>query len=91
VSPSPNQHSDLELQAELSKLLAARRGHFRFESGHHGELWLDRELMFLRPKLVRPFAEHLAERIGTYKIDAVCGPLSGGAFVAEVVASMLDV
>jgi orotate phosphoribosyltransferase len=91
VPTSPNQRSDFRVQAELTKLLAARRGHFRFESGHHGNLWLDLEPMFLRPKFLRPFAELLAERIATYKVDAVCGPLTGGAFVAEMVATVLDV
>jgi orotate phosphoribosyltransferase len=91
VSPAPDQHADSEVQAELSKLLAARHGHFRFESGYHGNLWLDLEPMFLRPRLVRPLAERLSERLAGYNIAAVCGPLSGGAFIAEMVATALDV
>jgi orotate phosphoribosyltransferase len=80
-----------ETANQLLNLMAARRGHFRFESGHHGNFWLDLEPLFLRPKLVRPFAEQLAEQLTRYEIDAVCGPLTGGAFVAEMVASALDV
>jgi orotate phosphoribosyltransferase len=91
VPTSSGQHFDFDAEAQLNKLLTARRGHFRFESGHHGNLWLDLELMFVRPESVRPLANQLAERINQYNVDAVCGPLSGGAFVAEMVASALDV
>jgi orotate phosphoribosyltransferase len=91
VPTSPNQLPAFDAQTELPKLLAARRGHFRFESGHHGNLWLDLEPFFVRPKLVQPFAEHLAERLARFNVDAVCGPFSGGAFIAEMVAAALDV
>jgi orotate phosphoribosyltransferase len=91
VSSAPDQRSDSDVYAELSKLLAKRRGHFRFESCHHGNLWLDLEPMFQRPKLVRPLAEQLAERLARHNVAAVCGPISGGAFIAEIVATALDV
>jgi hypothetical protein len=29
------------MQEEIVSLLAARSGHFRYESGHHGDLWLE--------------------------------------------------
>ena len=44
-------------QTELLNLLHSRQGHFRFESGHHGNLWLDLELLFLRPKAIQPFVD----------------------------------
>jgi orotate phosphoribosyltransferase len=75
----------------LISLLAGRKGHFRLESGHHGDLWLDLDLLLLRPVAVRPFVIQLAERIRPYAVQAVCGPLTGGAFVAEMVAVELDV
>jgi orotate phosphoribosyltransferase len=90
VPASFNQPPEFDVPAELTKLLAARHGHFRFESGHHGNLWLDLEPMFLRPKQVRPFAERLADLATEFDVAAVCGPLSGGAFVAEMVAESLD-
>lgn len=71
-------------------LLAGRRGHFRLESGHHGDLWLDLDPLFLRPGALRPFAEDLARRLARHGIGAVCGPLSGGAFLAQLVALALD-
>ncbi|MGD9892739.1 MAG: phosphoribosyltransferase family protein [Dehalococcoidia bacterium] len=79
------------MQDELIQLLAARRGHFSLESGHHGDLWLHLELLFLRPRAIQPFAQELARRLSVHTIDAVCGPLVEGAFVAQLVAAELDV
>ena len=74
----------------LTELLSARNGHFRLESGHHGDLWLDLELLFLRPSRLRRFVDELAERISRHNAEAVCGPLSGGAFLAQMLADRLD-
>ena len=69
----------------------ARRGHFVLESGHHSDLWLDLELLFLRPKLIAQSVARLSEMVRALSPDAVCGPLVEGAFVALMVASRLDV
>ena len=57
--------------------LPTRRGHFLLESGHHGDLWLDLELLCLRPDRVRPFANELAARLEKYGAEVVCDPLDG--------------
>jgi orotate phosphoribosyltransferase len=80
-----------QMQKELLNLLTARKGHFRLESGHHGDLWLDLDLLFRRPRDVRPFVVELANRLAKYKSGAVCGPLVGGALIAQMVASELEV
>ena len=59
------------------------------ESGHHGDTWLDLELLCLRPDRVRPFAKELATRLEKYGPEVVCGPLVEGAFLALMVASEL--
>jgi orotate phosphoribosyltransferase len=61
------------------------------ESGHHGDLWLDLDGLFTRPTRVARFATELATRIAAHEPEAVCGPLVGGAFLAEMIASCLDV
>jgi orotate phosphoribosyltransferase len=68
----------------------ARRGHFRLESGHHGDLWLDLESLCLRPGMIQPFASELAARLQMYEVEAVCGPLTEGAFIALMVAADLS-
>jgi orotate phosphoribosyltransferase len=83
--------SDEDYQRKVELLLPARRGHFRLESGHHGDLWLNLELLFLQPGEIRPLAAELARRLSRYAIEAVCGPLVEGAFVASMVAPALGV
>ena len=61
------------------------------ESGHHSNLWLDLDPLFLRPTRLRRFAAVLAMRLADLAIEAVCGPLVGGAFLAQAVAAELDV
>ena len=79
------------MQPELLTLLAARSGHFRLESGHHGSLWLDLDPLFVRPGRLRRFVAGLAEQLSKYGVEAMCGPLTGGAFLAQSVAAVLDV
>lgn len=77
------------LQDELFGLLGGRDGHFRFESGHHGDRWLNLELLCREPGRVRPLAVELAGRLVRHQIEAVCGPLVEGAFIALMVAEQL--
>jgi orotate phosphoribosyltransferase len=75
----------------LIDALDARRGHFRLESGHHGELWLDLDALFARPARLAPFVAELAGQLARCGADVVCGPLAGGAFVAQAVAGRLGI
>ncbi|MDQ5865036.1 MAG: orotate phosphoribosyltransferase [Chloroflexota bacterium] len=79
------------MEQELLNLLSARKGHFRLESGYHGGLWLDLDPLFVMPSRIQPFVESLAERLKRHNIEAVCGPMIGGAFLAQAIASLLDI
>jgi orotate phosphoribosyltransferase len=79
----------MEVSEQLAALLPWRRGHFRFESGHHGDTWLNLELLCVRPEPVERLAGILAERVVPLRADIVCGPLVEGAFVAMMVARRL--
>jgi orotate phosphoribosyltransferase len=79
------------MQQNLLNLLAARKGHFKLESGHHGNLWLDLDLLFRRPTYIRRTAIELANKLSKYDVAAVCGPLVGGALIAQTIANELDV
>src|SRR2546429_3437267 len=72
-------------------LMAARTGHFLLESGHHGELWLELDALFWEPAALELPTRRLAELIRPHAPDVVCGPLIGGAFLAQVIATQLGV
>lgn len=82
--------SDTSAAAFLD-LVSGRRGHFRLESGHHSGLWLDLDPLFAVPGRIAPFVGALASALRPYDVRAVCGPLLGGAFLAQLVAHALDV
>jgi orotate phosphoribosyltransferase len=75
---------------QVMELLSGRKGHFLLESGHHGDLWLDLESLCLRPRRTQILAAKLAEPLSELDVDVVCGPLTDGAFVALMVALVLD-
>lgn len=76
---------------ELLPLFETQSGHFCLESGHHGDLWLEIPLAFLRPGRMRPHAGRLADLLVAHRIEAICGPLVEGAFLGQMVAEELDV
>jgi orotate phosphoribosyltransferase len=80
-----------EFQREVAALLPWRKGHFRFESNHHGDTWLNLELLCVQPEPVEHLAAVLADVLSEQKPDIVCGPLVEGAFVALMVARRLKV
>ncbi len=76
--------------SHLLPLLGAKTGHFVFESGHHGNLWLDLDLLFNQPALLRPFVTELGLRLVESGADTVCGPMTGGALLANMIATEFD-
>lgn len=69
----------------------ARTGHFVFESGYHGDTWLDLDALVGDAARLRDECDELAGRVRGWGADLVCGPLDGGAFVASHVAAALGV
>jgi orotate phosphoribosyltransferase len=77
--------------AAFLELVSARSGHFRLESGHHSALWLDLDPLFSSAKRIDSFVTDLVTAISPYHVEAICGPLVGGAFLAQLVAQELGV
>jgi orotate phosphoribosyltransferase len=70
-------------------LVSARRGHFLMESGYHGALWFDLDALFASPQSIAPLVARLADALRPHDAEVVCGPLVGGAFLAQAVAGLL--
>ena len=71
------------------ELAAGRTGHFVMESGLHSALWLDLDALFASPTRIEPFVSALADMLRPFRVDAVCGPLVGGAFLAQSIAQAI--
>jgi orotate phosphoribosyltransferase len=70
--------------------LPLRNGHFILESGYHTDVWLTLDALFRDPRAIAPAVAALANELRSYDLTAVCGPLLGGAFLAQAVAQLLD-
>jgi orotate phosphoribosyltransferase len=79
------------MHSAVAALVGSQSGHFLLESGFHGNLWMDLEGLFLHPAAIEPLASELAGRLAKHEIEAVCGPLVEGAFLALLVARELGV
>jgi orotate phosphoribosyltransferase len=75
----------------ITALLVRRRGHFAMESGYHSASWFELDSLFDRRDELRPFVSELARRLSSHGIDAVCGPMTGGARVARLIATELRI
>jgi orotate phosphoribosyltransferase len=80
-----------EMADGLHALLASRRGHFRMESGYHSELWFNLDQLFADRARLQPFVQDLARRLAPHRPEAICGPMTGGATLAEMIGAQLGV
>ena len=71
--------------------ISSRRGHFLLESGYHTDRWLDLETLFVDQRAIEPAVYALAAALRTYDADGICGPMRGGAFLAQLIAQELGV
>lgn len=74
----------------LQALLVGRRGHFQMESGYHSEHWFDLDSLLAQSERLRPFVRELGERLAQHRLDAICGPVTGGAKLAEMIGRELQ-
>jgi len=75
----------------VTSLLGVRSGHFKMESGYHSETWFELGSLFDDPVTVRPFVAELAVRLSRHRPEAVCGPMTGGARLAAMIATELGI
>jgi orotate phosphoribosyltransferase len=73
----------------LLALLAGRRGHFQMESGYHSDAWFELDRLFENRERLQPFVRELAPRLARHRLDVICGPETGGAKLAQMIASEL--
>lgn len=85
------QRAAQSMQEKLIKLLAGRRGHFQMESGYHSELWFTLDALLERREELRPFVTELGRRLAAHDIEVVCGPMTGGAKLARMIADELGI
>lgn len=86
---SPTQQSDLEKQ--LLETVTIERGHYLYQSGHHGDLWLELNELFEHKQECLEWAQTIAQEMTVTEPDFVCGPETGGALLSDLVAKALKI
>jgi orotate phosphoribosyltransferase len=74
----------------LSRDGLLRRGHFRFRSGRHSSVLLDRDRLLADPVAASRMGYALAKRFFTEHVETVASPSIWGAGLAQWVAYFLD-
>jgi orotate phosphoribosyltransferase len=75
----------------IASAIHRRNGHFLLESGYHADTWFDLDALFIDPAAMAPQVDALAAMIRPHDVSAICGPLLGGAFLAQAVAAAMVV
>ncbi len=57
------------------------------ESGYHSERWFELDRVLAQRERLQPFVSALAQRIAAHRVEAVCGPMTGGAELAQRIAA----
>jgi orotate phosphoribosyltransferase len=76
---------------QIERSNSSQDGHFLLESGYHADTWFDLDALFVDPAAIAPQVDALAALIRPHDVSAICGPLLGGAFVAQAVATAMGV
>jgi orotate phosphoribosyltransferase len=72
------------------KSLPVRQGHFLLESGYHSSIWFNLDAIFVYPQTIKPLVRALSNLLKPFSVTAICGPLLGGAFLAQALASQMQ-
>jgi orotate phosphoribosyltransferase len=86
-----NEFTALSSAANPIGGVSGRNGHFLLESGYHTDTWFDLDALFIEPAAMTPQVDALAALIRPREVSAICGPLLGGAFLAQAVAAELGI
>ena len=68
-------------------------GHFDYDNGYHGRVYLNPHQLFRHPSTIWRFAQDLLDLLPAELIqqtEVVAGPVTGGALLAHTLAGLLD-
>ena len=68
-------------------------GHFDYDNGYHGRVYLNPHQLFRHPSTIWRFAQDLLDLLPSelaQQTEVVAGPVTGGALLAHTLAGLLD-
>jgi len=82
--------TDLELLDLFQQLGAVSNGHFVLSSGRHSDEYWEKFRLLEWPRITEQLCREITTRYQEKAIQAVVGPTTGGALLAQEVARQLD-
>jgi orotate phosphoribosyltransferase len=79
-----------ELLSLFDQLGVVTRGHFVLSSGRHSNEYWEKFRLLEWPRVTEQLCSQIANRYQQSRIEAVIGPTTGGALLAQEVARQLD-
>ncbi len=70
----------------MNPLPPATSGHYLLESGLHADRWFELDTVLCDPSSATAPIDRLAALLAPFAPDAICGPLIGGALLAQAIA-----
>ncbi len=65
-------------------------GHFVYNSGNHGSVYVNKDLLYPHTKVTDEICKEIAQRFSSEKVEVVVGPAMGGILLAQGVAHHLS-
>ena len=79
-----------DLRDLFQRLGVVSTGHFVLSSGRHSDEYWEKFRLLEWPRVTEQLCSKIAQRHKTHEIEAVVGPTTGGALLAQEVARQLD-
>ena len=82
--------TDSELLELFQRLGVVSNGHFVLSSGRHSDEYWEKFRLLEWPRVTQQLCQEIAARYKAQEVEAVVGPTTGGALLAQEVARQLD-
>src|SRR5579884_1625979 len=82
--------TDSELRDLFQRLGVVSTGHFVLSSGRHSDEYWEKFRLLEWPRVTEQLCNQIAQKYKSSQIEAVVGPTTGGALLAQEVARQLD-
>lgn len=81
----------IDVAAILREVGAMQEGHFLLSSGRHGDWYIEKFALLMRPRDTERVCRRIVEHFAAAGIETVAGPTTGGILLAFEVARQLGV
>jgi orotate phosphoribosyltransferase len=91
TEPLKGQYAEETLRILTESQALLENDHFVYITGDHGSGWIDKDAFYPHTERVEQLCRDMANVVREWRVEAVCGPATGGLVIAEWTAHELGV